>query len=184
MSPSLSSWEEDRPLRLLPWRGGGEGAASGCQREVLFALQVAVLGRNPEGLRYGARVGGLSSPLVTQCSESWECFLTPGVCGSRAQPGDPGSLGRGGHRAASPGTRDETFPAELPVRRWEWTFTPIAGVPACGAPPLAPAPKRDSSPRLGWGGGGGGAPLGRGLWGQSQASFVVKSQFGWTWSLT
>ena len=46
---------------------------------------------DPEGLRYHTRVGGLSSPLVTRCSESWECFLTPGVRGSRAQPGDPGS---------------------------------------------------------------------------------------------
>lgn len=170
MSPSLSAWEEDRPPRLLPWRGGGEGAASGCQREVLFApLQVAVLGRDPEGLRYRARAGGLSSPLVTQCSESWECFLTPGVCGSRAQPGDPGSLGRGGHRAASPGTRDETLPAERPIRRWEWAEPLLESRPAVPLP-LLPHPRR--TPLQGW---APGPPLGRGLRGQSQENFVVTS---------
>lgn len=89
--PLSEPWEEARPLRLVPGRGAW-GTASGCQREVLFPpLQVDVLGRDPEGLRYHTRVGGLSSPLVTRCSESWECFLTPRVRGSRAQPGDPGS---------------------------------------------------------------------------------------------
>lgn len=87
--------------------GGVGGGRGGYGFRVPEGLQVTVLGRDPEGLRYHTRVGGLSSPLVTRCSESWECFLTPGVRGSRAQPGDPGTqdaVGTGPH-LPGPGVR-------------------------------------------------------------------------------
>lgn len=95
--------------------------------------------------------------MFSNSRSPWEQSATWG-------PGDPG---RGGYGAASPGTGGETLPAEPPVCRWEWAEPLRESRPAV---PLLVLQHPRRTPLQGW---APGTPLGRGLWGQSQASFVV-----------